>query len=189
LNEIDQLEQELTTLRQRFAQSLEVLENLSQVKAKFDKLSDSYQMLQSNIDQAKVFLDAVSPQSMEPRLVQMESQMDVRHEQLQAQLTNLRFDFDAVARQLREDVERGEQKLAHISQSSSDQSVTGLEDTTRIKWVESSLQHLNSSVYADRSALQKLDNRITNLKRMVDIIAISGFVGFIVLGLIFLIFR
>lgn len=189
MNEIDQLEQEFAALRQRFAQSLEVLENLSQVKEKFDKLSDSYQILQSSIDQAKTFLETSSVESVEPRLLQLEAQMDVRYEQLQAQLTNLRFDFDAVTRQLREDVERGQQKLTHVMQSSSDQSLLSIEDTNRIKWVESSLQHLNSSVYADRSALQKLDRRVTTLKRTIDIVAVIGFVGFMVLGVIFFIVK
>jgi hypothetical protein len=38
LNEIDQLEQELIALRQRFAQSAAVLEELYQIKGKFDNL-------------------------------------------------------------------------------------------------------------------------------------------------------
>ena len=188
MNEIDQLEQELVALRQRFAQSLEVLEDLAHIKEKFDTLSDTYQLLQSNIDQAKTFLETASTPSVEPRMVQLEAEMDVRYEQLQAQLTNLRFDSDAAARQLREEIELEQQKLAHINQNS-DQLPGGIEDVNRIKWVESSLQHLNSSVYADRAALQKLDRRVASIKRMIDIIAVVGFVGFMVMGLIFFILR
>ncbi len=188
MNEIDQLEQELVALRQRFAQSLEVLEDLAHIKEKFGTLSNTYQVLQNNIDQAKTFLETASTPSVEPRLAQLETEMDIRYEQLQAQLTNLRFDSDAAARQLREEVELEQQKLAHLSQNS-DQLPGGIEDTNRIKWVESSLQHLNSSVYADRAALQKLERRMSSIKRMIDIIAVTGFVSFMVMGLIFFILR
>jgi DNA anti-recombination protein RmuC len=189
LNEIDQLEQELVALRQRFTQSLEVLEDLVHIKEKFDTLSDTYQLLQSNIDQAKTFLETASTPSVEPRMIQLEAEMDVRYEQLQAQLTNLRFDSDAAARQLREEVELEQQKLAHLSQNSDQLPGGAAEDINRIKWVESSLQHLNSSVYADRAALQKLDRRVVSIKRMIDIIAVAGFVGFMVMGLIFFVLR
>jgi chromosome segregation ATPase len=185
LNEIDQLEQELVALRKQFAQSLEVLEGLAHIKEKFDTLSDTYQLLQNNIDQAKTFLETSSPQSVEPRLAQLEAEMDIRHEQLQAQLTNLRFDSDAAARQLREEVGLEQQKLANLSQNG--ELVGGLDDANRLKWVESSLQHLNSSVYADRAALQKLDRRVASMKRMIDIVAIAGFVSFMVLILILII--
>jgi chromosome segregation ATPase len=188
LNEIDQLEQELVALRQRFAQSLEVLEDLAHIKEKFSTLSNTYQVLQNNIDQAKTFLETASTPSVEPRLAQLETEMDIRYEQLQAQLTNLRFDSDAAARQLREEVELEQQKLAHLSQNG-DQLPSGIEDANRIKWVESSLQHLNSSVYADRAALQKLERRMSSIKRMIDIIAVTGFVSFMVMGLIFFILR
>jgi DNA repair exonuclease SbcCD ATPase subunit len=186
LNEIDQLEQELIALRQRFTQSLEVLEDLAHVREKFDTLSNSYQLLQSYIDEAKMFLETAATQSAEPRLAHLEAEMDMRHEQLQAQLTNLRFDSDATARQLREEVELEQQKLASLSQNSG-QLQGGVEDANRIKWLESSLQHLNSSVYTDRAALQKLDRRVATIKRTVDIIAVVGFVGFMVMLLIFFI--
>jgi chromosome segregation ATPase len=187
LNEIDQLEQELVALRQRFAQSLQVLEDLAHIKEKFGTLSDTYQVLQGNIDQAKTFLETASTPSVEPRLAQLEAEMDIRYEQLQAQLANLRFDSDAAARQLREEVELEQQQLAHLRQNS-DQLPGGTEDANRIKWVESSLQHINSSVYADRAALQKLDRRVSSIKRMIDIIAIAGgVVGFMIIMLIFFI--
>jgi chromosome segregation ATPase len=188
LNEIDQLEQELVALRQRFAQSLEVLEDLAHVKEKFDTLSETYQVLQNRLDQAKTFLETASPQAVEPRLAQLEAQMDMRHEQLQAQLTNLRFDSDAAARQLREDVALEQQKLTTLN-GNSEQFQGGKEDANRVKWVESALQHLNSSVYADRAALQKLDRRVAGIKRMIDIIAVTGFVGFMVMGLTFFILK
>lgn len=187
MNEIDQLEQELVALRQRFSQSLEVLEDLSHIKEKFDTLSKTYQILQSNIDQSKIFLENSSTQSVEPRLAQLEAEMDVRHEQLQAQLTNLRFDSDAADRQLRKEVELEQQKLANLSQNS-DQFQSEGEEPTRIKWVESSLQNISSSLYADRAALQKLDRRVSSMKRMIDIIAVVGFVSFMILGLLFCIF-
>jgi DNA repair exonuclease SbcCD ATPase subunit len=179
LNEIDHLEQELGALRQRFAQSAEVLEDLSQIKEKFQTLSDSYQALQGSIDQAKAFLEA-SP--TESRLAQVEAQMDVRYEQLQAQLTNLRFDFEATTRQLREDADRNLTMPRSTSPSDVKQGPLGsIEEDNRIKWIESSLQHLNTSVYADRSMLQKLDRRVSTLKRTIDIIAVAGFVVFMFL--------
>ncbi len=188
MNEIDQLEQELTALRQRFAQSLEVLEDLAHIKEKFETLSETYQLLQNNIDQAKTLLEAASTPSVEPRLAHLEAEMDLRHEQLQAQLTNLRFDSDAAARQLRKEVELEQQKLVTLSQNSN-HLPSGVEDANRIKWIESSLQHLNNSVYADRTTLQKLDRRVASIKRMVDIIAVIGFVGFMVMMLIFMVLK
>jgi DNA repair exonuclease SbcCD ATPase subunit len=188
LNEIDQLEQELIALRQRFAKSAAVLEELYQIKGKFDNLSDSYQTLQSTIDQAKAFLEASSAASVEPRLAQVEAQMDTRYEQIQAQLTNLRFDFEATARQLREDVDRAPQKSSQ-SGLGNIPSLGTVEDENRIKWIESSLQHLNTSVYSDRAVLQKLDRRVSTLKRTIDIVAVAGFVSVIMLGLSIVIFR
>jgi DNA repair exonuclease SbcCD ATPase subunit len=187
LNEIDQLEQELIALRQRFAQSVEVLEDLSHIKGKFDNLSDSYQVLQGSIEQAKALLNASPTEFMEPRLAQVEAQMDVRYEQLQAQLTNLRFDFEATTRQLREDSGRDTQKLSQPK--TSEPSFGSVEEDSRIKWMESSLQHLNTSVYADRAMLQKIDRRVSNLKRTIDIVAVAGGVGFMFLGLTVFIFR
>jgi hypothetical protein len=113
--------------------------------------------------------------------------MDIRHEQLQAQLTNLRFDFEATTRQLREDSDHDLKKLSQPR--SGNEPSFGVEDENRIKWMESSLQHLNTSVYADRAMLQKLDRRVSNLKRTVDIVAVSGGVSFMILGLAFVIFR
>ena len=187
MNEIDQLEQEIIALRQRFAQSSEVLEDLSQIKKKFDNLSNSYQVLQGSIAQAKVFLDTSPMEPIEPRLAQVEAQMDIRHEQLQAQLTNLRFDFEATTRQLREDSDHDLKKLSQSKPGN--EPAFGVEDENRIKWMESSLQHLNTSVYADRAMLQKLDRRVSNLKRTIDIVAVSGAVSFMILGLAIVIFR
>jgi DNA anti-recombination protein RmuC len=188
LNEIDQLEQELIALRQRFAQSAAVLEELYQIKGKFDNLSDRYQMLQSTIDQAKTFLEKLPTESIEPRLAQVEAHMDTRYEQIQAQLTNLRFDFEATARQLREEADRAPQKLSQVNLGNIP-SLGNVEDENRIKWMESSLQHLNTSVYSDRAMLQKLDRRVSTLKRTIDIVAVIGFVGFMILGLSVVIFR
>jgi DNA repair exonuclease SbcCD ATPase subunit len=189
LNEIDQLEQELIALRQRFAQSAAVLEELYQIKGKFDNLSDSYQTLQSAIDQAKAFLEASSTaSSIEPRFAQVEAQMNTRYEQIQAQLTNLRFDFEATTRQLREDAERSPQKTSQGNLGDIP-SLGNVEDENRIKWMESSLQHLNTSVYSDRAALQKLDRRVNTLKRTIDIVAVAGAASVIFLGLLMVIFR
>jgi chromosome segregation ATPase len=188
LNEIDQLEQELIALRQRFAQSAAVLEELYQVKGKFDSLSDTYQMLQSTIDQAKTFLETSQAESVEPRLAQAEAQMDIRYEQIQAQLANLRFEFEATTRQLREDADRSPQKPSQANLGNMP-SLWNVEDENRIKWIESSLQHLNTSVYSDRAALQKLDRRVNTLKRNIDIVAIAGIGGFTFLGLLMVIFR
>jgi chromosome segregation ATPase len=189
LNEIDQLEQEIITLRQRFAQSAEILDDLSHIKGKFDQLSDHYQMLQGNLEQAKVLLDtSPSAESVEPRLAQVEAQMDVRYEQLQAQLTNLRFDFEASIRQLREETHRSPQKPSQAN-ASGESILGGVDEDNRIKWMESSLQHLNTTVYSDRSMLQKLDRRVSNLKRTVDIVAVAGFGGLMFLLLLVFIFR
>jgi hypothetical protein len=188
LNEIDQLERELIALRQRFAQSAEVLEDLAQIKKQFDQLFSSYQVLQANINQAKAVLEKSSIETIEPRIAQVETQMDVRYQQIQAQLTNLRFDFEAATRQLREDVEQDSKKLSqtHLGNAAA---LGNVEDENRIKWIESSLQHLNTSVYSDRSMLQKLDRRVTNLKRTIDIVSVAGGVLLTFLGLAVFIFR
>jgi DNA repair exonuclease SbcCD ATPase subunit len=188
LNDINQLEQEFIALRQRFAQSLEILEDLSQIKEKFSTLSDTYQTLQGSIDQAKTLLETVPLEAVEPRLGQLETQVDIRHEQLQAQLTNLRFDFDATTRQLREEMEREHQKIGDFGDGS-DPAFMSTEDANRLKWVESSLQQMVSSVYSDRDVLHKLDRRVANLKRTTDIMAVVGFVAFMLLGLMILVFK
>ncbi|HEY9826891.1 MAG TPA: hypothetical protein V6D19_15745 [Stenomitos sp.] len=188
MSEIEQLEQELAELRRRFAQALSVVEDLSQVKAYFSDLSQKHQALETSLEKAKVFLENPPEPSLEPRLAQLESQVDVRYEQLQAQLTNFRFDFDAVTRQLKEQIDRDQAKLHELNKGHpvSENS----EDGDRLKWLESSLQHLNSSIYADRSMLQKLERRYNNLKRLVDIIAVVGVTGFIlIVVLIFMVMK
>ncbi|WP_404787520.1 hypothetical protein [Altericista sp. CCNU0014] len=181
MNDINQLEQELIALRQRFAQSLEILDELSQIKEKFSTLSDTYQVLKDNVDRAKTFLETAPHASVEPRLGQLETQVDIRHEQLQAQLTNLRFDFDATTRQLREEVER-HRKIEGFQEGAEQPFASG-EEANRLKWVESSLQQMVSSVYSDRDVLHKLDRRVSNLKRTTDVLAVVGFVGFMLMGL------
>jgi DNA anti-recombination protein RmuC len=188
LNDINQLEQELIALRQRFAQSVEILDELSKIKEKFSTLSETYEVLQGSIDQAKTLLDAVPSDAVEPRLGQLETQVDIRHEQLQAQLTNLRFDFDATTRQLREEVEREHQKIEDFREGNDPAFISG-EDANRLKWVESSLQQMVSSVYSDRDVLHKLDRRVSTLKRTMDIIAVAMFVGFMLTGLLILVFK
>lgn len=188
MNEIDQLEQELAALRRRFAQSLEIVEDLSQVKLQFTELSKMHQALQATLEQAKALLEHPHEQAMEPRLTQLESQTDMRYEQLQAQLTNFRFDFDAITRQLQEQLERGQDQLVNLKQGSDHQQLNQ-DDVERVKWLESSLQHLNSTLYADRSTLQKLDRRYSSLKRTVDIIAVAGFVSIVLMGLLIFMFR
>jgi DNA anti-recombination protein RmuC len=188
LNDINQLEQELIALRQRFAQSVEILDELSHIKEKFSTLSETYEVLQGSIDRAKTLLDAVPTEAVEPRLGQLETQVDIRHEQLQAQLTNLRFDFDATTRQLREEVEREHQKIEDFREGN-EQAFVNAEDANRLKWVESSLQQMVSSVYSDRDVLHKLDRRVSNLKRTTDIIAVGGFVAFMLLLFMILVFK
>jgi chromosome segregation ATPase len=191
LNEIDQIERELLELRQRFAQSAEVLEELTLIKAQFSELSHSRQELQARLEQAEQLFNQ-SPgqtQTFEARLSQIEQQLETRSEQLQAQLTSFRFDFDAINRQLHEKIEQDHQGLARLEEAQ-EQTLASLsvDDADRLKWIESSLQHFNASIYNDRTSLQKLERRCTELKRNVDIIAIIGGIAFFlaILTIIFL---
>jgi DNA repair exonuclease SbcCD ATPase subunit len=188
LNDLDQLEQELATLRQRVAQSLEIVDDLSQAKQQFAQLSQTHQSLQQTLDEAKTLL-AQSPisSSIESRLAQLESQTDIRYEQLQAQLTNFRFDFDAMTRQFQEQLDRSQSKLSYLQRDTEQESQGG--DAERLQWLESSLQHLNSTLYADRSTIQNLERRYITLKRMVDIIAVVGFVSIMLMALVIGLFK
>jgi chromosome segregation ATPase len=175
LNEIDQIEQELSELKQRFAQSAQVLEDLAQLKVQFSELTQTYQAIQSSLGQAEQILKSSPEQSeaLTARLSQMESQFETRYEQLQAQLTNSRFDFDATSRQLQEKIEQDHHVLTQLRQTQ-EKSFANLDDGDRIQWLESSLQHFNSSMYADRTALQKLERNYNDLKRLLDICMIVG---------------
>jgi SMC interacting uncharacterized protein involved in chromosome segregation len=175
LNEIDQVEQELSELKRRFAQSAQVLDDLAHLKAQFSELTQTYQAVQASLGQAEQILKGSPEQSeaLSIRLSQIESQFETRYEQLQAQLTNSRFDFEATNRQLQEQVEQYHQELARFRQSR-EKSSTNLDEDDRIQWLESSLQHFNSSMYADRTALQKLERNYNDLKRVVDIMVVVG---------------
>ncbi len=188
MNEIEQLEKELSELRQRFAQSIGVLEELSQIRAQFTDLSHTHDALQANLEKAKQVLDTAPVQSdgLDKRFLQLESQFEARHEQIQAQLTNFQFDFNAMARQLREEIQRRNKALS-LGENTSEESNLAGEDADRLQWVESSLQHLNASLYAEQTNVQKLDRRISSLKRNFDIMAISGFVAGLLLFLAFFI--
>jgi chromosome segregation ATPase len=178
LNEIDRLEKELLELRQRFAQSLGVLEELSQIRSQFAALSQTHEALQANLEKTKQFLETLPAESggMDKRFLQLESQFEVRHEQIQAQLTNFRFDFDAMTRQLREEIQRRSQVL-NLGEISNGESTTNGEEADRLQWLESSLQHLNASLYSEQANVQKLDRRVTSLKRNFDFMAIAGFLA------------
>jgi uncharacterized protein (DUF3084 family) len=188
LNEIEQLEKELSELRQRFSQSIGVLEELSQIRAQFVDLSLTYEALQDNLEKAKQVLDNLPAQSdgLDKRFLQLESQFEARHEQIQAQLTNFQFDFNAMARQLREEIQRRSQATNPVEHSIGESLLTG-EDADRLQWLESSLQHLNASLYSEQANVQKLDRRISSLKRNFDIMAIAGFVAGLVFCLAFFI--
>lgn len=190
MNEIDQIEQELSELKQRFAQSAQVLEDLAQLKGQFSELTQTYQAIQSSLGQAEQMLKGSPEQSeaLGARLSQIESQFETRYEQLQAQLTNSRFDFDATSRQLQEKMEQDHHVLTQLKQTQ-EKSVANLDDGDRIQWIESSLQHFNSSMYADRTALQKLERNYNDLKRVVDIMMIAGPIACVLIILFVLIFK
>lgn len=181
MSDIDQLEQELSELRQRLSRSLAALDDLAQVQSQITSLSHTQQALNATLAEAKQFLENPPAANWEPRLKQLESQLDIRYEQLQAQILNFRCDFDALTRQLQED--RGLQPGGSFAGD-----VDGATEG-RLKWLESSIQHLNSSVYNERSTLQTLDRKVKTLKRTLDIVTISVFVGFIALFVTFVMFR
>lgn len=190
MNEIDKIEQELSELRQRFLQSAEVLKELSLVKAQFSELSQSHQTLKENLSQAER-LFSQSPgdiQSFEAKLSQVETQLDTRCEQLQAQLTSFRFDFDAINRQLHDKIDQDRQGLTRLEEQGLTSANLSGEDGERLKWIESSLQHFNASIYNDRTSLQKLERRYADLKRFVDIATIVGglILFLIILAIVFL---
>ncbi len=176
MNEIDQLEQELSELRRHFSQSVGVLEELSQVRSQFADLTQTHKLLQTNLARAQEFLDKLPNQSggLDKRFIQLEANVEQRHEQLQAQLTNFRFDFDSMTRQMREEIDRAGQAIGRL-EPPADKNNIDLDDNERLKWLESSLQHLNASIYAEQANLQTLDRRLHKLKRTVDIIAMTGF--------------
>jgi chromosome segregation ATPase len=188
LNEIDRLEKELLELRQRFAQSIGVLEELSQVRSQFTALSHTHEALQANLEKTKQFLETLPAESggIDKRFLQLESQFEVRHEQIQAQLTNFRFDFDAMTRQVREEIQRRNQALNLAENSNGEFRLAG-EDADRLQWLESSLQHLNASLYSEQANVQKLDRRVTSLKRNFDFMAIAGFVAGLIVFVAFFI--
>jgi DNA repair exonuclease SbcCD ATPase subunit len=175
LNEIDQIEQELSELKQRFTQSAQVLDDLAHLKVQFSEFTQTYQAIQSSLGQAEQALKGSPEQSeaLDTRLTHIESQFEMRYEQLQAQLTNSRFDFDATNRQLQEKIEQDHQELTRLRQTQQ-KSSANLDDSDRIQWLESSLQHFNSSMYSDRTALQKLERNYNDLKRVVDIMMVVG---------------
>jgi chromosome segregation ATPase len=189
LNEIDQIEQELSELKQRFAQSARVLEELTHVRMQFSEISQTYEALQLSLIKAEQALAVSDGQSeaVDARLSQMESQFETRYEQLQAQLTNFRFDFDATNRQLHEKVEQEHHELTRIKQAQ-ENTLAHEDDGDRLQWLENSLQHFNSSIYADRNSLQKLERSYSDLKRIVDIVIVVGPVMFLLM-LIALIFK
>ncbi len=191
MNEIDQIEQDLLELKQRFTQSADVLEELSQIKAQFSDLSQSRQALEASLAKADQLFNQ-SPeqlQSVETKFAQVEQQFESRYEQLQAQLTSFRFDFDAINRQLHEKIEQDRQGITRLEEVHEQALANlGVDDADRLKWIESSLQHFNASIYNDRTALQKLERRYTDLKRLVNIMAVVGGVAiaFLILSRLFL---
>ena len=184
MNEIDQIEQELLELKQRFTQSVGVLEELSEIRAQFSDLSQSRQALEASLAKAdKLFNHSPEQlQSFEMKFAQIEQQFEVRYEQLQAQLTSFRFDFDAINRQLHEKIEQDRQGITRLEEVHEQALANlGVDDADRLKWIESSLQHFNASIYNDRTALQKLERRYTELKRLVNIITLAGSVALLLL--------
>jgi chromosome segregation ATPase len=153
--EIDQIEQELFKLRQRFAQSAQVLDDLSQVRSQFTQLS-----------QAQQDLPAQSA-GYEQRVLQLESQLETSSQQLQSQITNLHLEFDAVIRQLREE-------LSYSRQTDGEQSPEG----DGLQPLKDSHEYLINSLHAYSANLERLERRCNSLEDTVGVMKIVVSVGF-----------
>ena len=190
MSEIDHIEQELFALRQQFSQSAALLGELSQIDQKFRQFSQDQQSLRATINEIKSLVEnpQVEHGGLEQRLTQLETQVETRYEQLQAQLTNFRCDFDAMTRQVREELEQRQNLLHQFEQADLD-ALAKLTDGNRLQWIENSVQHLNSTVFADRSVLQSLERKHKTLNQTLNITTLIGFIGFVVLFMMILIFR
>ncbi len=154
--EIDQIEQELFKLRQRFAQSAQVLDDLSQVRSQFTQLS-----------QAQQDLPAQSAE-LEQRVLQLESQIETSSQQLQSQITNLHLEFDGVIRQLREEISYSQQ--SDIEQAPEGDGLQPLKD---------SHEYLLNSLHAYSANLEKLERRCHSLEDTVGVMKLVVLIGFV----------
>jgi hypothetical protein len=91
-----------------------------------------------------------------------------------------------MTRQVREEIQRRNQALNLAENSNGEFRLAG-EDADRLQWLESSLQHLNASLYSEQANVQKLDRRVTSLKRNFDFMAIAGFVAGLIVFVAFFI--
>lgn len=154
--EIDQIEQELFKLRQRFAQSAQVLDDLSQVRSQFTQLSQAHQDLPAQ------------SAGLEQRALQLESQLETSAQQLQSQITNLHLEFDAVIQQLREEINYSQQR-------SREQSPEG----NGIQPLKDSHEYLLNSLHAYSANLEKLERRCHSLEDTVGVMKLVVLIGFV----------
>jgi DNA anti-recombination protein RmuC len=154
--EIDQIERELSTLRQKFAQSAKVLDELSEVQTQFTQLSQAHQDLPGQ------------SAGLEEQVSQLESQLETSAQQLQSQITNLHFEFDAIIRQLREEISYSQQ--GHQEPNS---------DSSGLQPLKDSHEYLLNSLHAYSANLEKLERRCHSLEDTVGVMKLVVLIGFV----------
>lgn len=129
LTELASVEQELTQLRDRLKQSFAVLDSLAQIPAQFATLGQSYQQLQSNLEQVKANkTDLIGLETeVNQRLAAIEAAVDVRWREFKGELAHFHDELGSadihlsnynaeLAKQVSELREEVSQRLKHFWQ-------------------------------------------------------------------------
>lgn len=183
MSAIDQVERELKDLRSRFSQAFQVLDGFAQLQTHLERLAQTQEELEQSLSQAKERLQASSSPT---DLNDLESKLEDRCSQLHSELLDLRHSFEATTYELRDQLHHEQTQIKQLEKFAG---TTSGADNNKMDWLENSMQELSNLIYADRSALQHLDRRLKQVKRLTDVLTIVGGCCFFIMTLIIFLTR
>jgi len=182
LSAIDQVERELKDLRSRFSQAFQVLDGFAQLETHLERLAQTQEELEQSLNQAKDRLQDSSTNDFSD----LESKIEDRCSQLHSELLDLRHSFEATTYELRDQLHHEQTQIKQLEKFAG---TTSGSDSNKMDWLENSMQELSNLIYADRSALQHLDRRLKQVKRLTDVLTIVGGCCFFIMTLIIFLTR
>jgi DNA repair exonuclease SbcCD ATPase subunit len=167
LREIEFIDQELTELRSRFKQSLEVLNNLAEIQGQFQDLAQTHAKLKEYVNAAEQTLQqvALAQGTMNRQRLEFEKGIEGRWSDLRQELFEVRNELENADRNLSEKLARQAGHLAEGNQ-------------VDVRYLER-LERLEAHMYGAETYIRKLDRRI----RTIRDILIASLIGLPIVGL------
>lgn len=189
MNGIDQIEQELADLRNRFRESAKILDNLHRIQARFEEMAQTQKDLESDLSSAKEYLESMS-NSTEIELnkqVELIAGTENRHRQLEADFIDFKQTILIEINGIKEQINH---QFKHLSQLENlhKQDLDKPNILEQLKKLEISVQDISSLAYTNHSDLRRIEHNIWQFQNILNPLK---FAAIIILGIliIFLFFK